>query len=194
MAGKSFVLKITMKHFRPPNWRKILVRDSITLHDLHHIIQALYGFDDEHLHAFNVAGVRFSGPNIWGSEDLEDEDETKITLRKIFGVFCTKIIYTYDFGDDWIFDIVCQKVSDEVPAVGNHSLLKCKGPDAVEDCGGPWGLMELYDIKEHYDEATEEQKEWLGWAFPDEFDAEGNRLDENGNPILTKKKNTKQKK
>lgn len=193
---KNYVLKITMRRFSPPNWCKVLVSGAMRFDELHELIQDMFGFEGMHLHQFWVGDFTYSSmTNYFGrSMDWDDmEDEAKLTVQKVFGTWrFSKIRYEYDFGDGWEFDIVCQKIADEAPEDGNSQLLKRKGPNAIEDCGGPWGLMDLYYIREHYDEIPPEKRSCLGWAWPDEFDEEGNRLPEEGeNSEQDAKKSTK---
>ena len=49
-------LKVTLRGIRPPVWRRLWVPGRMTLGDLHHVIQAAMGWDNAHLHAFNIAG------------------------------------------------------------------------------------------------------------------------------------------
>jgi predicted ATPase len=55
-------LKVTLRGIRPPIWRRLLVPDRMTLGDLHHVIQAAMGWDDGHLHVFDIAGRQYSDP------------------------------------------------------------------------------------------------------------------------------------
>jgi len=47
-------LKITLAGCRPPIWRRVLVPAIGTLGSLHQVIQVLYGWDGDHLHAFTA--------------------------------------------------------------------------------------------------------------------------------------------
>jgi len=49
-------LKVTLRDIRPPVWRRLLVPGRMTLGDLHDAIQVAMGWDDAHLHAFDIAG------------------------------------------------------------------------------------------------------------------------------------------
>ncbi len=59
-----YQLKITLKGVRPPIWRRIQVKSDITLHALHRTIQTVMGWEDEHLHDFNIKGVLYG--YCWG--------------------------------------------------------------------------------------------------------------------------------
>lgn len=51
-----YQLKITLKDFRPPIWRRIQVTSETTLGKLHRIIQSAMGWANSHLHAFLIQG------------------------------------------------------------------------------------------------------------------------------------------
>jgi hypothetical protein len=49
-----YQLKITLKHIKPPVWRRIQVPETYTFWDLHVAIQDAMGWTDTHLHRFNM--------------------------------------------------------------------------------------------------------------------------------------------
>ena len=55
-----YQLKVTLKHSKPPIWRRIQVRSDITLYKLHQTLQIAMGWTNSHLHQFLVVGV-FNG-------------------------------------------------------------------------------------------------------------------------------------
>jgi hypothetical protein len=78
-AGNSIVsLKVTLRGIKPPIWRRLLVPATMTLGDLHEAIQAAMGWDNDHLHAFDIAGRQY------GDRDTVDDvaDENRLTLRR----------------------------------------------------------------------------------------------------------------
>ena len=62
-----YQLKVTLDDSKPPIWRRILVSENITLHDLHEIIQRVMGWHNYHLHMFRISGQIYGDP---------EEDET----------------------------------------------------------------------------------------------------------------------
>src|SRR3546814_20945680 len=54
MTDSVIRLKIELDDTDPPIWRRIEVPADTSLKDLHHIIQAAMGRDEEHLFAFKV--------------------------------------------------------------------------------------------------------------------------------------------
>lgn len=89
-------LKVTLRYTRPPVWRRVLVLGTITLEDLHHLIQAVMGWDDSHLHLFEVDGQRYGPCGVVNDVD----DETGLALNDLVKSGTDRFSYTYDFGDD----------------------------------------------------------------------------------------------
>ncbi|WP_028954007.1 IS1096 element passenger TnpR family protein [Synechocystis sp. PCC 7509] len=56
-AKSVYQLKITLKDFSPPIWRRVQVNRYITLGKLHQIIQSSMGWTNSHLHGFSIGGV-----------------------------------------------------------------------------------------------------------------------------------------
>lgn len=52
MAG--YICKIIIEDTHPPVWRRVVIPDKITFAELHEIIQVLFGWEDEHLHEFQM--------------------------------------------------------------------------------------------------------------------------------------------
>ena len=53
---KVVSLKVTLRDTKPPVWRRLLVPGEATLGDLRRAIQAAMGWEDYHLHTFNIEG------------------------------------------------------------------------------------------------------------------------------------------
>ena len=47
-----YQLRIFLRHTRPAIWRRVLVRPTMRLDALHHLIQVVMGWEDCHLHMF----------------------------------------------------------------------------------------------------------------------------------------------
>ena len=97
-------LKVTLRGIRPPVWRRLLVPGRMTLGGLHHVIQAAMGWDDDHLHAFDIAGREYSDPH----EVDGAADEERLTVNGVLRSGVPRFTYTYDFGDDWEHAIVIE--------------------------------------------------------------------------------------
>lgn len=181
-ASSVYQLKIMLRNSKPPIWRRILVPSSVPLDELHSIIQASFEWLDYHLHNFRMGdwpGTLY-GPadpelNQFGDPEI---DERTVSLHEILEAEGDKLVYTYDFGDDWEHVITLEKVLD--PSDGDQ-FPRCtggRGQAPREDSGGVWGWMDKIDAvnnPEHPDH--EEFREWLGLQRgetidPKEFDVE----------------------
>jgi hypothetical protein len=175
MPAKSttiYQLKIVLQGSKPPIWRRLQVKSNITLDVLHQIIQTAMGWDDVHLHQFDVYGTFYSSPAF----QLEvAEDESHIKLNQILTTLKDKFIYEYDFGDCWDHQIVLEKILAVEPGTQYPYCLKGKRNCPPEDIGGIWSyqhFLTLLQDKNHPEHAESlEQLEWLGGDFdPEEFD------------------------
>ena len=67
MAGKKnrllYQLKVTLEDLQPPIWRRILVWEDATLAQLHRILQIVMGWEDYHLHQFEIGRHIYSVPD-----------------------------------------------------------------------------------------------------------------------------------
>ena len=54
-----FQFQIALRSLSPPVWRRLLVPEHLTLGRLHHVIQVVMGWADEHLHTFSIRGRRY---------------------------------------------------------------------------------------------------------------------------------------
>jgi hypothetical protein len=72
-------LRITIAGTEPPVWRRVRMPDTCTLHQLHRIIQLLFGWMDYHLYGFRVGERRFEAPD----DQAEGEDSTAVRLSDL---------------------------------------------------------------------------------------------------------------
>ena len=164
-----YQLKITLKDFRPPIWRRVQVKSDITLGKLHQIIQASMGWTNSHLHGFSIEGVEYGQP--LPELDLEIKNEQKVKLSKVVTGEKKKFFYTYDMGDSWEHEILVEKVLPYDPLVRYPVCLTGKRACPPEDCGGVWGYAEFLEAITQPDHPEHESMlEWVGGAFePDAF-------------------------
>ena len=164
---KVVSLKVTLRDTKPPVWRRLLVPGATTLGDLHRAIQAAMGWDDCHLHTFDIEDRQY------GDRRAVDDvvDENRVTLNGLTKSGVTRFAYTYDFGDNWQHAVVIEKSPPAVEALSRPVCTAGKRRCPPEDCGGPWGYRELLDIladPAHPEHAG--RREWLGEDFdPEDF-------------------------
>lgn len=166
-------LKITLEHLKPAIWRRVVVSDALTFQQLHKVIQYAMGWEDCHLHEFELASPRIRiGTNqpdgfmdFGDSEHLLPERTTRLA-DVLAGK--RKLRYWYDFGDDWWHTIAIEKRLPADLAAAPAELLAGENACPPEDCGGPWGYAEMLAVAaDPSDPGHEEILDWLGG---DDFD------------------------
>jgi len=165
----SLQLKITLDNSKPPIWRRILVPDSFSFHQLHLAIQASMGWQNAHLYAFNHPGER---ENI-GIPDPDWDDGTleakNVLIRDELHKVKQKMTYEYDFGDGWVHSILLEDVTDD--KILNPIGTTGKGACPPEDCGGLWGYYELVKrVADQKDPEYGDLRDWLGLADGEQWD------------------------
>ena len=91
-------LRIMLEEVHPPVWRRLLVPGSVRLDKLHRMFQAAMGWEDRHLHSFQVGDALFGTQ----FDDYPDDelDEKGVTVASAVGEQ-RRFAYEYDFGDSW---------------------------------------------------------------------------------------------
>lgn len=145
----------------------------MTLAELHRVLQVAMGWDDYHLHEFEIAGVRYGTDDGegWGPAP-KDERRTRLDRVARKG---TRFTYEYDFGDGWEHDV---EVEDVLDAEAGEAYPACTAGERAcppEDCGGVWGYGELLAaIADPDHDEHEALLEWVGGAFdPEHLDLAG---------------------
>lgn len=168
----AYQLKISLRDVRPPVWRRVVVPGSLTLADLHRVIQVAMGWDNSHLHEFEIAGVRYGEPDDddfgWGEPV---RSEWQVRLDEV-AAQRTKLRYTYDFGDDWRHEVLVEEVRAPLPGERLPVCLAGRRACPPEDVGGAYGydnFLAAYDDPSHPEH--DEYRTWVGRFFaPADFD------------------------
>jgi hypothetical protein len=168
-------LKVTLRDVTPAVWRRLLVPAAMRLDRLHDTIQVAMGWTNSHLHAFRADGADYGPPY----PDLDYRDERKAKLQGLVAEPRDRLVYNYDFGDDWEHEIVVERVLAAEPGV---RYPRCAGGARrcpPEDCGGSPGYARLREILA--DPAHDEHArmlEWLGLRSASQFDPAAVDVDE----------------
>src|SRR5260370_14346293 len=116
-------VKVRLYGARPPVWRRLEIPSAMPLNLVHAVLQIAFDWHDYHLHAFETMCGQFGSPD--QDEDwAERQDETTATLAQVAGAERAKVVYSYDFGDDWRHDIVVEKI---IPAEPGVAYPRCTG-------------------------------------------------------------------
>jgi hypothetical protein len=73
-------LKLLLRDVHPAVWRRITLADSLSIADLHPVVQLLMGWDDDHLHRFRIHGGDYGIAYIGGINF--DEDAAAVSLSQ----------------------------------------------------------------------------------------------------------------
>jgi hypothetical protein len=119
-SKNTYVIDVSLRAGR---YRHIRISGAAKLSDLHAAILEVFGFKDDHAHAF------FMDNRVWSKQDsfftdlLEDQygDEERYTgyysLDDLDLTIGSQFKYVFDFGDERVFQCKVSKILDE-PAKG----------------------------------------------------------------------------
>jgi hypothetical protein len=161
-------LKITLQDTDPAVWRRVLVHSDITLHGLHRIIQLIMEWYDYHLYEFTVGGKRYEAPD----PEAEGLDATRVTLGDLALKKGDRFTYLYDFGDDWLHEMVVEARHRPSRDAWLPWLLAGERAGPPEDCGGVHGFEEFLEaIRDPEHPEHEAMRAWAGKDYdPAAFD------------------------
>jgi hypothetical protein len=135
-----FQLRITLADVTPSVWRRVLVPGGYTLDRVHRVFQHAFGWQDCHLHSFDIDGIQYGQPDPDGGLPLRDELDIRLDAVTAKG---GRFVYTYDFGDWWEHDVTVEDVFGADP---DERYPRCTGGERAcppEDVGGPAGYRNL---------------------------------------------------
>lgn len=166
ISGEIFRLSITLMDCKPSVWREVEVTSSMTLARLHEVLQVLMGWDDYHLWAFESGKKRFELPDPEvKTQQAAGDDLHQVPLSALLTRKGAKLLYNYDFGDDWWLDIRLLELGKPEPKVRYPRCLAGERAGPPEDCGGPPGFEELLAARKN--PRSSHAKELLEWIGPD---------------------------
>ena len=171
MSRQIFQLRISLADVLPEVWRRVAVPGGYTLDRVHRVIQYAMGWQNYHLHSFEIEGVQYGEPDPDG--ELELRDELEVRLDAVAGKD-SRFIYTYDFGDWWEHEITVEAIYPPEPDVRYPLCMEGERACPPEDVGGAYGyagFLAAVSDPEHPEHAT--MREWIGKPFaPAAFDHE----------------------
>jgi hypothetical protein len=162
-----YQLKIQLRDVDPPIWRRVDVWADITLAQLHQVLQIVMGWEDSHLHQFDIGERLYGLPEILEG-DVADERRTRLksAVRKV-GVGFT---YEYDFGDSWRLDIVIESILSPEPKGRYPRCVDGRRSGPPEDSGGPYGYADYLEaLADPKHERHQEMLDWRGPFDPEDF-------------------------
>ncbi len=172
-----YQFRITLEEVKPAVWRRIQVPSSYNFWELHVAIQNAMGWEDYHLHEFEVVNLKTGRPQRIGSEGAEEcASGKKVKIEDCFSMENNMAFYEYDFGDGWSHNIVLEKILPVDPSKSYPLCLDGKNACPPEDCGGPWGYEELLKVLKNPRHA--DHKDAVEWIGDKNFDSKAFRTEE----------------
>lgn len=171
-------LKVTLAEIEPPVWRCLLVPAGVTLAKLHRALQDAMGWTNSHLHCFEVAGRRIGMVGV-EEDSPELEDERRVRVSNVLPEKGAKLVYRYDYGDDWEHVVEVEDVTSPDHCLSYPLCIAGARACPPEDCGGPFSYGEFLEALGNPEHEEHDQiLTWVGGHVdPDSFDVNAvNRL------------------
>lgn len=160
--------------------RVITVPPQLTLTDLNDIIQAMFGFEHDHLWNFqskdgrewNTGRDPMGGRLNMDMRGMLDPDE--FFIEDVLTATKAQILFSYDYGDGW--EIAVTRMADTKD--DEIACIETVGTNAMEDIGGVGGLEEFTELLKNCtirseDEITDDT-DWriVEWGYDDPAERE----------------------
>lgn len=162
-------LRISLMDHSPTVWRRLVVPGEIKLSRLHLIFQAAMGWENYHLHQFEIRDETYGLlDDEFEAGEFDVVDEETVTFSEVVDA-STRFSYQYDFGDSWDHEVVVEAI-EAVPLVLKFAA--CLGGERAcppEDCGGTGGFKVFLEaIADPAHEEHDDFVEWIGHPFDPE--------------------------
>jgi hypothetical protein len=143
-------VKVTLHGSKPPIWRRLELPSTMTLARLHDVLQMAFDWYGYHLHTFETVCGEFGDPQ-HNDELIERQDEGTVTIAQVAAAQKEKVVYVYDFGDDWRHAIVVEAILPAVPGVAYPRCTAGRRESPPEGCGGIWAYESRSPESEQFD-------------------------------------------
>lgn len=157
--------------------RDIEIPAATSLSKLHLILQTVMGWQNAHLYQFERGTECWTNPytmllNDDFDDELDQKEDTHIPLNSLLSDVGQKLLYRYDFGDDWLHEItLIDQDNGEFNTAMQVCLLDAEGACPPEDVGGTHGYLRMLTTLDSGDQ--EEIEHYLGWLGRDNWDPDG---------------------
>jgi hypothetical protein len=150
-TSRVYQFKVVLDGIQPLIWRRIQVAEAYSFWDLHVAIQDAMGWEDYHLHRFEISdprtGVRativsFATENSEWKKNLLSGWNVKIS--NYFTMANNKAQYVYDYlYDNWNHTLTLEGIFLKNEGIRYPTCLDGRRACPPEDCGGVKGYYEL---------------------------------------------------
>lgn len=186
LKNQVLQFSVALQGIEPKIWRRIHVPSDYNFWDLHIAIQDAMGWQDYHLHHFEIKGkgkrkeVRIGIPDFDGIVDLPEVfPGWEISIIAFFNALGVEAVYEYDYGDGWLHNVKLEGYMFREKGIKYPICIDGKNACPPEDCGGVDGyynVIEVLSDPEHDDH--EDMRTWAGKDWdPKRFDPASVRFD-----------------
>lgn len=125
-------LRVVLRHISPLIWRRLLVRSDTSIAQLHQVLQVVFGWEDLHLHRFEIRVREYCLYRDGGI--FFDTDAHRILIGDLNLRRLERFTYEYDFGDCWIHDL---RIEATLPVNPGLAYLRCTAGMGHPEWGPP---------------------------------------------------------
>jgi hypothetical protein len=145
-ADLLFDFTISLLETKPTIWRRIHVQDC-TLAKFSGLIRAAFGWQNLHLHQFEINGLRY-GPALGRGWDRDMENEANVRLNNLLPKSGQRIewVYEYDMIAGWRHKIVFEGYPPKEKGKKYPLCVEGKRACPPEDIGGPAAYKEYVAV------------------------------------------------
>ncbi len=182
-----FRVRVDLVGAQPPLWRRLTLPSNLTLNQVHVLLQAAFGWTDDHMHQFTLGTDRklprtqaiLSAYEV--ANGAAGIPESKVRLDQLLAKKDDTLRYTYDFGDDWVHLLKLEAVEPRPPTDASVRCIGGRRQGVPEDAGGIYfydNLLAAAADPEHPDlEYVSEMIDELElWGFEDHIDLDSINL------------------
>lgn len=152
-----YQIHVSLAYSKPKIWRRLLITSDTKLSDLHLIIRISAGWTDYHMHQF------IKDYKLYASNDpiCPDGciDYENITVKDLLKEEKDKMIYLYDFGDNWEHIVLLEKILPFDNNTFYPVCIKGKKNFPPDNCGGICCFYRLLEAIK--DPTNPESAEWF---------------------------------
>lgn len=155
---KQYEVLIELKGMEEPCYRKVVVDEDLTMHDLHLVVQTAMGWNTSHLYEFITPDdIKIAG-YLDGDDYPVDIDANTIQIHNLFNK-TKNLRYIYDFGDWWEHDITIKESINHYDDAA--TVIEAVGVCPPDDVGGVGAYQDFLDTLNNAD--AEDKQNLLDW-------------------------------
>lgn len=155
--------------------------NNFIINHLEHYNKYIKDYDNDEFFKIGQYGCIFEDDDIIPRLDKryrELKDAKDIKLKHILDEENERMEFQYDFGDNWRFNVILEKIFQDNNINGKDlpRVIEGEGFGIIEDCGGTMGLE---DIREAFKiKKGEDYEMYSNWLSKEELDLEKCDLDD----------------